>query len=134
MPTFERNKNGCLFELINLFLTPQQFPLIIFGAGMKKLNKILIYLIIPLAIFACVEKGFYSFIAPSPYVIENTNGESESDNSGATGFDLTDFNVTLNSGIYSFNLNYLPSEKVIIPDLHYIQHLYFCIWQPPKIS
>jgi hypothetical protein len=101
---------------------------------MKKMNKILIYLVIPFAVFAFVERGYYSFIAPSHYCIEYATDEADSDYSTTTGLDLSDFSVTLTSGINLFSLKYITSERVIIPDPHYIQYLSFCIWQPPKIS
>jgi hypothetical protein len=103
---------------------------------MKKLKKILIYLIIPLAVLVCAEGVALSFFDHSPYVAENITSDSKSDNSiiPATDLDLSEVDVTLPSCIKIFNLKYLPGERVIMPGSLFTQNLYFHIWQPPKIS
>jgi hypothetical protein len=102
---------------------------------MKKLKKILIYLIIPLTVFACAEGAALSFFDYSPYVTEITSTDGKSCNSitSATDLDLSEVDVTLPSCIKIFNFKHLPGERVIISGSLFTQNLYFCIWQPPKI-
>jgi hypothetical protein len=101
---------------------------------MKTLKKISIYLIISLAVFACVEKDCLSFFDLPLYTIENTTNEEKSDNSISPQSDLSEVDVTLTKSMYSFDLKNLSSEKVTIADSFVPQNLSFCIWQPPKIS
>ena len=93
-------------------------------------------MIIPLAVFACVEKDCFSFTDRSLYVTENLTTETKSDNSITTDIDLdlSEVEVTLTPDIYTFNLKYLSSERLVIPDCLFTPDLCFRIWQPPKIS
>ncbi len=101
---------------------------------MKTLKKISIYLIISLAVFACVEKDCFSFFDHSFYAIENITNEETSDNAITSDLDLSEVDVTLTQSIYNFNLKYLPNERVIISDFFFPENIYFHVWQPPKIS
>jgi hypothetical protein len=101
---------------------------------MKTLKKISIYLIISLAVFVCVEKDCLSFFDLPLYTIENTTNQEKSDNSITPDSDLSEADVTLNQSIYSFNLKNLSCEKVTVLKTFFPQNIYFCIWQPPKIS
>ncbi len=101
---------------------------------MKTINKISIFLIISLAVFACVEKDYISFSGHSLYVIENTTNQEKSDNSITPDSDLSEADVTLTHSIYSFDIKDLSSEKVTIAVSFFPQNLSFCIWQPPKVS
>ena len=101
---------------------------------MKTLKKISIYLIVSLAVFACVEKDCLSFFDLPLYTIENTNNQEKSDNSITPDSDLSEADVTLNQSIYSFNLKNLSAEKVTASGFFFPQNIHFCIWQPPKIS
>lgn len=103
---------------------------------MKKLNKILIYLIIPSTVFACVDKDCFSFVDQSLYVFENITNEANSDNSITSDIDLdlSEIEIILSPDIYTLNLKDLSSGRVIIPDRLFSYNLCFSIWQPPKIS
>jgi hypothetical protein len=101
---------------------------------MKTLKKILICLMISLAVFTCVEKVWFSFSGHSFYVVENTTNEEKPGNSITPHSDLIEVDVTLTKSIYSFNLKSLSSKKIIIADPLFPQNIYFCIWQPPKVS
>jgi hypothetical protein len=101
---------------------------------MKTLKKISVCLIISLAVFAWMEKDCFSFSDHSLYIIENTTNEEKSDNSITPHSDLSEVDVTLTQSIYSFDLKDLSGEKVIISDSFFPQNIYFCIWQPPKVS
>lgn len=103
---------------------------------MKKLNKILISLIIPLAVFAYMDKDCFSFVDQSLYVVEIITNEAKSYNSITSDIDLdlSEVGIILTPEIYTLNLKYLSSGRVIIPDRLFTYNLCFSIWQPPKIS
>lgn len=101
---------------------------------MKTLRKISIYLIISLAIFACVEKDCSLFFDKPLYTVENNTTDDKTDNSVTADIDFCQIDAAIISGIYAFNLKNLSVEKVIISDVFYPHNLYFFIWQPPKIS
>jgi hypothetical protein len=101
---------------------------------MKTLKKISIFLIISLAIFACVEKDCFSFSGHSLYAIENTTNGEKSDNVITPHSDLSEVDITLAQSLYFFDLKNLSSDKVNVLGSFFPQNLYFYIWQPPKIS
>ena|ERR1035437_11167631 len=101
---------------------------------MKTLKKISICLIISLAVFAFVEKYCFPFSGHSLSVIETTIDEEKSDHSITPHSDLSEVDVTLTKSIYSFDLKNLSSEIVTTADPFFPQNIYFCIWQPPKVS
>jgi hypothetical protein len=101
---------------------------------MKTIKKIVIGLIISLAVFAYVEKDCFLFSGHSLCVIENTANSEKSDNSISANSDLSEVDITLVQYSYSFNLKSLSSEKVTISATCFPQNIYYCIWQPPKIS
>ena len=101
---------------------------------MKTLKKIVFGLIISLAVIAYVEKDCFLFTGHSLNVIENTTNSERSDNSISANSDLSEADITLAQSIYSFNLKSLSSEKVTLSATYFPQNIYFCIWQPPKIS
>jgi hypothetical protein len=101
---------------------------------MKALKKISICLIISLAVFVCMEKDCFLFSGHSFYVIDNTTNEEKSDHSITPHSDLSEVDVTLTKSIYSFDLKNLSSEIVTTADPFFPQNIYFCIWQPPKVS
>ena len=101
---------------------------------MKILKNISICLVISLAAFVSVEKDCFSYFSHSIYVIENTSCEEKPSNVITPDYDSPGVDVMLTPSIYSFNLKYLSGEKVTIPGSYFPQNIYFCIWQPPKIS
>jgi len=101
---------------------------------MKTWKKISIYVIISLAVFTGVEKDCLSFSNLSLYTIENTTNEEKSDNLITIDSDLFEADVMLTKSCYSFDLKNLSSQKVTVSGFIIPQNIYFCIWQPPKIS
>lgn len=91
-------------------------------------------MIITLAVFALVKNDCFLFPGHSLYVIENTTHGEKSDNSITPDSDSSEADVTLAHSVYSFNLKNLSSKKVTVSATIFPQNIYFCIWQPPKIS
>lgn len=101
---------------------------------MKTLKKILTCLIISLAAFACVEKGFSPLFGHFLYVSENLNKETKSGNSITSDIDLPEVDITVMSDYQAFKLKHTLIDRVLISDPFCPQNPYFQIWQPPKIA
>jgi len=100
---------------------------------MKRRGLILFNIIFFLAVFFNLGTEPHSDFNAHLYTISTSTGENEAEGNYNSEKDSPNYDQM--DQTYSFDLISQPAGQILIPDnLPLVKDIFFCVWQPPKIS